>query len=71
MATILVDDIFKCIFFTEICSQESSIVQVITLTNADLVHWCIYAALVGDELINYRLTFINFSMSNHHFRMPS
>ena len=62
MAVILADDTF-----TEICSQESkwnqsSICsgndwarkrcQAITWTNADLVHWRIYATLEGHGLIN-------------------
>ena len=27
--------------------------QAITLTNADPIHWCIYAAQAGDELTEY------------------
>ena len=64
MAAIMADDIFKCIFFMEMIKFKFKFhwnlfprVQVtinqqqgITWTNDDPVHWCIYAALGGDEL---------------------
>ena len=66
MAAILADDIFKCIFLNEndripikislkfvlrsVIDNKPALVQVITWTNADPVHWRGYATLEGDEL---------------------
>ena len=69
--------------FTEVCSQESywqqhstgsdnglapNKQQAIIQTNADLIHWCIYAALGGDEIIDtvsYHYNAVQYNMILH------
>ena len=42
--------------------------QAIILTNADSIHWCIYAALGGDELNAMRLGKVLLTVMTHHLR---
>ena len=41
-------------------SQNAGVLVVVVWTNADLIHWCIYAALGGDESTGIRA-----GISNH------
>ena len=49
MAAYLADDISKCIFMNEKFVQAPNRRQAIAWTDADPIHWHIYAALGGDE----------------------
>ena len=39
--------------------------QTIILTNDDLIQWCIYAVLGGDELITKFNIYISFNIVSH------
>ena len=40
--------------FENVCKMASNRRQAVIWTNADPIHWCIYVALVGDELMEWQ-----------------